>query len=297
MGTGWSLEALAGRDVTDGALAKLMERVFALVIGQMSQWEPDSDLSRFNRAEPGSRHSLQREMAHVLDCALTIARATGGAFDPSLGEASELWGFGRARRPAAAPDGPAAAATRRYNWQDVAIEAGGRVLVQPGGLALDLSGIAKGFAVDAGVGALARAGIAHALLEIGGELRGAGARADGLPWWVDLEVPPGSGAAPTRIGLTGWSVATTGSYVRRRGADGRSWSHTLDPATGSPIGDDLLAVTVLHPGCMQADALATAIAVLGMEEGLRFAQENAIPTRIVTQNAVRESPAWRAWLD
>lgn len=296
MGTGWSLEALAGREIPDTALRDTLEAVFALVIGQMSQWEPDSDLSRINRSPAGSRHRLLRELAHVLDCALTIARASDGAFDPTMGAASELWGFGAAPPGAQRPDRERAAATRRYHWRDIRLEDAGRTLVQPGGLALDLSGIAKGFAVDAGIATLARLGVAHALLEIGGELRGAGLRADGLPWWVDLEPPPGSPARATRIGLTGWSIATSGSYARRREAGGHSWSHTLDPDTALPLTDDILAVTVLHPGCMQADALATAITVLGTANGMAFADRNAIPARIVTGSNVLESGSWGRWL-
>jgi thiamine biosynthesis lipoprotein len=295
MGTEWSLAAVAPPGSTDDLLRRALEEVFARIISQMSQWDEESDLSRFNRAAPGTSHRLQKELAHVLDCALHIARASAGAFDPTIGTASDLWGFGYWSIPDRLPSKQDAAGTRRHRWTDVTLEENGRVLLQPGGLRLDLSGIAKGFAVDAGMEALSRLGVDHALLNIGGELRGSGLRADGLPWWVDIEVPPSSTAQTTRVGLTGWSIATSGSYSRRRWVESQSWSHTIDPESGLPLTDDILAVTVLHPGCMQADALATAITVLGTEKGLAFAETNAIPARMVTKSAVIESAAWTRW--
>ena len=169
------------------------------------------------------------------------------------------------------------------------------VLTQPGGLLLDLSGIAKGFAVDLGIALLERAGVRHMLLEIGGEIKGVGLRADALPWWVDLDNPPGSSIGQTRIGLTGWAVATSGNYHRRRAVGDRSWSHTLDPNSGMPLDDSTLSVSVLHPGCMQADALATAIMVMGPAAGTDFADRHRLPARIVTLDGVTTSQAWRRW--
>jgi thiamine biosynthesis lipoprotein len=183
---------------------------------------------------------------------------------------------------------------RRFDWRDLQLQADGRTLAQPGGLHLDLSGIAKGFGVDLAMHELRMLGITDALLEIGGELSGMGLRADGLPWWVDLEQPPGSAAPQCRIGLTGWSVATSGNYRRRREADGTSWPHTIAPKSSRPV-DDILSVSVLHRHCMQADALATALIVLAPERGILFAERHGIPARIVLADEMLTSAAWRAW--
>lgn len=296
MGTRWSLSAVVPAGLRPEPVTEALESAFALVIGQMSQWDPLSELSRFNRAPAGSTFALSPQFALVLDCALGVARASGGAFDPTLGAASELWGFGASPPPSRVPDAVAAGATRAYAWSDVPFAPETRELVQPGGLQLDLSGIAKGFAVDLAIRALEQLGIAHALMEIGGELRGIGLRADGLPWWVDLEGPPGSAALPARIGLTGWAVATSGSYRRRRTAGARSWQHTLDPRTGLPFDNGVVAATVLHHGCMQADALASALMVLGSESGIAFADTHRIPARIVGETGAFTSAAWRKWL-
>lgn len=271
-------------------MAAVLERCFESVIAQMSQWRRDSQLSRFNAGAPGSRHRIGPQFRQVLDCAHSIQRASERAFDPLLGLHSDHWGFGDKGFDEAAP-APARSAnvdlgSIRTDEPDV--------LVQPGGAVLDLSGIAKGYAVDMGVAAIARMGIGHMLLDIGGETKAVGLRADALPWWIDLSVPLGSVASRTRIGLTGWSLATSGHWERRRFAQDRSWSHTLDPESGDPT-NDALSANVLHPGCMQADALATALIVLGLDEGIAFADRHRVPARIVGPRRVAESAAWREW--
>ncbi|MGB3796966.1 MAG: FAD:protein FMN transferase [Alteraurantiacibacter sp.] len=297
MGTVWVLTALLPPTVADDAVRATLEGVFARIVAQMSQWEEGSELSVFNRAPAATRHAIGSDFARVLDCAIGVAQASGGAFDPTIGATAQLWGFGSSPAPSRMPDAENASRTRLYDWRDLRREDGGRTLVQPGGLTLDFSGIAKGHAVDAGMMALHDIGLNHALLEIGGELRGSGLRADGMPWWTDLETPPGSATLHARVGLTGWSIGTSGSYLRRRQAGGKSWSHTIDPVSGMPVVDDILSVSVLHPGCMQADALATAIIALGPKTGKEFADDNAIPARIVLRNETLQSSAWRGWVD
>ena len=260
----------------------------------MSQWEPASELSVFNNAAPGTQLRISREFAFVLDCALQTAQATQGVFDPAIGLASEAWGFGASPAPIDRPDEAAISRSRQYSWRDVQTDDRGRTVWQPGGLHLDLSGIAKGFTVDLALHELGRLDIGNALMEIGGELRGIGLRSDGMPWWVDLEQPADGNAPPCRIGLTGWAIATSGNYRRRRAAGGVSWPHTISPASGLPV-DDIVSVSVLHRHCMQADALATALIVLGPERGIKFADRNAIPARMVLGDRIVSSQAWRAW--
>ncbi|BBC72351.1 thiamine biosynthesis lipoprotein ApbE [Altererythrobacter sp. B11] len=294
MGTGWRLSAVAPKGLDEPRIRTSLDGVFQAVIRQMSQWEPDSELSRFNRGAPGSTHPISPQFRIVLDQAMKIARMSDGAFDPALGDASELWGFGASPAPTVPPAESGGNSAPR--WQAITFSAA-QELFQPGGLRLDLSGIAKGFAVDMALAQLRRSGVENALLEIGGELGAIGLREDGMPWWVDVETPPGSDAPHARIGLTGWSVATSGHYHRRREAGGESWSHTLDPESGRPIGDQILAVTVLDRLCMAADALATAIMVLGPDAGMMFAEWNDIPARIVTAEATHTTTRWRSWLN
>jgi thiamine biosynthesis lipoprotein len=220
------------------------------VIAQMSQWEPLSDISRFNRAEAGSWHQLPDEFFHVLRAALALAEETAGAYDPTIGTLSEVWGFGASGRKADAPEAEAVDRARQAcGWQALALDVERKAARQPGGVALDFSSIAKGFAVDLVAEALTRHGFSDHLVEIGGELRGTGTKPDGSPWWVALEEPEGS-SDETIVALHALSVATSGDSRRYIEAGGRRLSHTIDPRSGWPIRDTLAAVTVFHASCM-----------------------------------------------
>lgn len=261
----------------------------------MSQWEIASDITRFNTAPAGSRHRLPTDFARVLACALEIAAETGGAFDPTLGAVTELWGFGAGGwsggvpAPAAAADAGAACGYRRLVLHD-------GLAVQPGGLRLDLSGIAKGYGVDKAAEALKALGATSFLLDVGGELRGEGLRPDGQPWWVRLEPPRPGFRHDIRVALPGWSVATSGDYRRGFEAGGRRYSHTFDPATGAPAAGGVVSTTVLDPSCMRADALATALTVMQAQAGMAFADDKGVPALMVLDKAGRldlhASTAW-----
>ncbi|MDM0023097.1 FAD:protein FMN transferase [Variovorax sp. J31P216] len=284
MGTSWSLRfdnprMLALDDVRAGVQAALDR-----VVAQMSTWEPDSDISRFNRAEAGSRHLLEPGFAEVLACALQWAAASGGAIDPSIGPLVGLWGFGaHADASNAGPPSSAALAEARarVGWQRLALDPETRTAVQPGAVELDLSGIAKGFAVDQASAALRALGLSDFLVEVGGELRAAGRRPGGDPWRVQVAAPAG---AASHVALAELAIATSGDRWHVREHQGRRWSHTLDPRTGEPVRDALASVTVLHRECMQADALATVLTVLGPEDGLAFAERHAVPALFVCRD-------------
>lgn len=136
MGTGWSLGFAAAESVENSVVVAALEETFALVIAQMSNWEPGFDLSRFNR-EPGW-HDLKPDFFHVLTRALEIAELTDGAYSPALGARMDMQGFGP----------PVEGTTGSATWRDVLVDLSNRRAFQPGGVALDLSSIAKGHAVD-----------------------------------------------------------------------------------------------------------------------------------------------------
>ncbi len=274
MGTGWRV-LYAHPSADPAEVRTLVERRLAGIVGQMSHWAADSLLTRFNHAPAGSWITLPRDFASVIDAALTLADISDGAFDPTIGRLVDVWGFGPPGPVAVTPD----TATVRTlldtgNWRRLAWDAPLARLRQPGGLSLDLSGIAKGHAVDAVTATLAEAGIAHLLVEIGGELAGRGVRPDGEPWWVDLEDPPGVTLPPLRIALHGIAVATSGNY--RRG------DHNLDPRTGMPATGGVVSASVIAPLARDADGWATALTVLGAEAGMALASEHGIAARLVT---------------
>lgn len=277
MGTTWQVQAaIPARPAGAGALTEAIQGRLDDLCAQMSHWDPASLLSRFNAAPAGSAHPLPADFAHVIASALGIAEASGGAFDPALGRLTDLWGLGP--NPAGgAPDAAALEATRAVcGWQRLQFDPEAATLHQPGGVWLDLSGIAKGYAVDAVADLLAARGIVHALVEIGGECSGRGLRPDGDPWWVELENPSGCTLPPMRVALHGLAVATSGDYWRG--------GHTLDPATGLPATHDTTAVSVLHASCMVADGWATALGVLPPARARDLARKHDLAARIVARD-------------
>lgn len=313
MGTDWSAHLMLppGLDLDldldlEGALGPALKRELDLVVAQMSHWEPDSLLSRYNAAPAGSWHALPPAFHEVIAYALHVYEDTGGACDPAAGDLVNLWGFGPARRYDQsgfyAPDAQAVAqALARRAQARLQLDHAGRRLLQPGGAILDLSAIAKGHAVDRLALCLERHGVRHYLVEIGGELRGAGLKADGQPWWVEIEgVPDAEAATAPVVALHGLAVATSGDYRRYFQQAGQRRPHTLDPRSGYPIDNQLASVTVLAPSCMQADALSTALTVLGPHDGMAYAEARGLAARFLVRRegalAERCSPAWRALL-
>jgi thiamine biosynthesis lipoprotein len=274
MGTSWSVRGFASGELA-ASLERTIFHTLEHIVGEMSQWHADSDLSRFNALPSGAGMVLPPAFSAVLTTALAVAAETDGAFDPSLGALVDLWGFGARDTAATAPKAIELKAARvAAGWQRLRFDATTRRLVQPGGVRLDLSGIAKGYAVDRLALQLRATGIASFLVEIGGELRGAGVKPDGQPWWVEIERAPGNMAAPILAALCGLSIATSGDYRREAWLDGQRVSHTIDPRTGRPVGSEVAAVTVLHRECMLADAYATALLVMGPQAGLAFAERH-----------------------
>ncbi len=287
MGTTWSvvLPARVGGAGTHDlhALHAQTQHVLDGIEARMSHWRADSDLSRYNGVAAGWV-ALPRDLLDVLACALEIARASEGAFDPTLGELAALWGFGPGGAVAAPPAPDAlAAAHARAGWEKLRVDLAEGRAWQPGGLALDLSAIAKGYAVDRVVETLHQSGIHALLVEVGGELRGIGARAEGSPWRVLVETAyeQDGDAEPDVIALDGHAVATSGDRWHQHVHAGHAYAHTLDPRTGAPLTTAPMAATVIAPDAMRADAWATALSVVGRERALALADGAGVALRLV----------------
>lgn len=292
MGTEWSaLIAAPSAGLADALTGSLDESIAAL-----SQWEPASALSRFNRAPLGGWRTLDPILAHVLAAASAIGQASGGAFDPAAGALSELWGFGAGGPRRDMPDQMRISEALARCGID-GIEFDGSRARRLRSVALDVAGIGKGHAVDR----LAETARAHGcddfLVEIGGEFVGSGIRLDGQPWWVQLEDPPLMTLTPLRIAAHGIAVATSGDYRRYIPTGTERLGHTIDPRTGRPITNGVVSVSVIAADCMTADGWATALTVLGPEGGLELATREDLAARIVTRDGVeRLSPALTAML-
>ncbi|MES2684994.1 MAG: FAD:protein FMN transferase [Pseudomonadota bacterium] len=299
MGTGWSLRYVSPANLPREQVQSAVQARLDALVGEMSSWDSGSDLCRYNAAAAGSWCALPADFFTVLAAALDLAAETQGACDPTAGALVNLWGFGPAG-PVNAPPSPTvlAEAQARTGWQRVQLDPATQRVLQPGGVQLDLSAIAKGYAVDAISLALTALGIAHHLVEIGGELRGTGLKPDGQPWWVQLEVPVVQGLPLPEmvVALHGLAIATSGDYRQGFTHQGRHYSHTLDPRSGHPVQPDLAAVTVLHEQAMQADALATALVVLGLPAGLEWAEQYGVAARFVQRKRSGLEQHWSSAL-
>lgn len=298
MGTRWSVKLVAAAATLSG-LERGVQAQLDTVVAQMSTWEADSDLSRFNRASAGTVQALPEAFYDVLSAALDLAADTEGAYDPTAGPLVNLWGFGPDDTRGEVPT-PArlAQARSRVGWRRLALDRNTRTAVQPGGLYLDLSSIAKGFGVDQVARYLRTQGVAAFLVEVGGELRAHGRKPDGTAWRVAVESPGDEGDTALALTLDDLSIATSGDYRQYVDRDGRRYSHTVDPRSGEPVSHRLASVTVLHADCMQADALATALTVLGPEAGLAYANRRQIAALFVMRDgdgfATRATPGFIA---
>ncbi|WBS05854.1 FAD:protein FMN transferase [Pseudoduganella sp. SL102] len=259
------------------------------VVAQMSHWDPASDLGRFNRAPAGTWQVLPPAFFQVLAYALDVCRDSGGACDPCAGALVNLWGFGPVNRydepgfTAPTPEqARGALPAARVRLDPVSHSA-----LQPGGVQLDLSAVAKGYGVDRLARWLEGQGIRDYLVEVGGELRGAGLKPDGQPWWVALEGVDDVSCGDDGIvaALHGLAVATSGDYRRFFLHDGRRHAHTIDPRSGMPIENGLASVTVVAASCMACDAWSTALTVLGPVDGLALAERRGIAARFVVRTA------------
>lgn len=291
MGTTWKVQAVIAEK--SGLVPHLLQATIQALLddlsNQMSHWDNQSVLSGFNTAPPGHIVALPVDFANVLACALEIARKSEGAYDPAIGHLTDLWGLGPRPASTTPQNAAIAQALRLSGWSRIGFDQQQAQLRQPGGLWLDLSGIAKGYAADTVANSLAERGIRHALVEIGGELVGRGRRPDGDPWWVDVESPQGLRVARLRIALHQLAVATSGDYL--------SGAHTLDPRTGRPAIHDTTAVTVLHSRCMEADAWATALGVVSWSAAQALAVRHDLAVRLISRDGNEWlSPALEAML-
>ncbi|MFZ6731083.1 FAD:protein FMN transferase [Undibacterium sp. Ji42W] len=312
MGTGWTVQLLVLPHHDAQELQAGIEAELNRVVMQMSTWDPTSHLCEFNHTPVHSWQSLPPEFFKLVDYSLYLSQQTAGAYDITAGKLVDLWGFGPSGKHDSAPtETDIRTALQAGNWKSLELDHVNQRLRQTGAssIALDLSSIAKGFALDQIARYLDAHKITSYLIELGGELRGLGMKKDQSPWWVRIESPADGSHDTTHekldkeylVALHGLSIATSGDYRQYFEQDGRRYAHTLDPRTGYPVGNDLASVTVLHPECMVADAMATALTVLGCAAGLAYADQHQIAALFLQRSAAgfeeKMSKALRAMLD
>ena len=279
MGTSWNISYLP--DPGSPSAEQLKQGVSALlkdINSSMSTYHPDSEISRFNRLEADEWFSVSADFFEVLEAALRVGQASGGAYDVTVGPLVERWGFGPGHLVADIPTAEETRALLKSVGQGkLKIDPAGPAVAKPPGLSLDFSSIAKGYAVDVVAEYLKAQQINNFLVEIGGEIRLSGRSGRGDSWRIAIEQPDGGGRGVARaIALTDMAVATSGDYRNYFESNDKRYSHSIDPRTGHPIEHDLVSVTVIHASAMMADAWATALTVLGAQKAMEVALEQGL---------------------
>jgi thiamine biosynthesis lipoprotein len=268
-------EKFSSRDELTKKVTADIESLLKKVNQQMSNWLADSEISRFNRYKGSQWFEVSADTAAVFAHALRVSEQSNGAFDITVGRLINLWGFGADGTVKQIPgEEQIKKVIREIGYQKLLVRLSSPAIKkEEPGIYCDLSAIAKGFGVDKVAEYLDSRGFSHYLVEIGGEVRARGNRPDLQPWRVAIAAPGPGGKYPYQkvILLKNTAMATSGDYFNYFEKDGIRYSHTIDPTTGKPITHKLASVTVIHESCMTADAMATAINVLGPEKGYELA--------------------------
>lgn len=259
-------------------------RALELVDQLMSTYKADSEISRFNALPPGEGLSMSADTLIVLKKSQQLYEQSTGAFDITVGPLVALWGFGPQEREGIIPAPEAlAAAKARLNTKALRLQEGRAD--KSADIAVDLSAIAKGYAVDKVATFLDQRGVAHYLIEVGGELRAKGLSPRNTYWRIGIEQPDSlARSAQSTLPLVDKAVATSGDYRNYVEKDGKRYSHTIDPRSGWPIDHHVASVTVVHDEAALADAWATALMVLGQQEGQVLAQQYGLAVFWIVRN-------------
>lgn len=268
MGTWCDLTLFDAEPKQAPAAAEAVFQEIARLERVMSTWDPASELSRVNRAAGSGTQAITRDLADVTSAALGICRESGGAFDPTVGPLLHLWRFDtdQPRRPSPAA---AAEARARVGCEKISVAVDPPGIRLPGGASLDLGGIGKGYAVDRALALLRPYGIHRAKLDFGSSSLAFEGRVDG-GWPVVLADPRDRDKPLVAFRVDEGSIGSSGQRERSFVRNGRRYGHIFDPHQGQPVESPLLLVTVMAPDATRADALSTALFVMGAEKGIPF---------------------------
>jgi thiamine biosynthesis lipoprotein len=264
------------------------------VNNKMSTYLNDSELSLINQNSSHEWIPLSDDLHFVINEAISVSMLTEGNFDITVGPLVNLWGFGPSTQtqhiPAASDISDALS---RTGFQNINLRSALTAIQKvKSNIYIDLSGIAKGYAVDKLAEYLERQNINNYMVEIGGEIRAKGINEAHFSWRIGIETPVTEQRSVQRIiKLENIAMATSGDYRNYFEQDGNRYSHTIDPHTGRPITHDLVSVTVLHKSATRADALATGFLVMGKESGFSLALQEDLPVLFIerTEDGFTES--------
>ena len=291
MGTNYSVQWKELPDSVDIVqLRESIETRLQQINDLMSTYLSHSQLSGFNRSRETGWHAVEPELAELTSLALEISRQSKGAFDVTVGPLVNLWGFGPDETEFVFPTQTEIDIAKRsvgYHYLQARLEpaALNKKIID---LYVDLSAIAKGYAVDQIAEILNRNNFQHYMIEIGGEVKGKGTAPHGEAWRIGIEAPRAlKGNVEAVLSLNNVSVATSGNYRNFFEHEGVMYSHTIDPVSGYPVKHNLASVTVIHESATLADAWATAFMVMGPKLSYEIAQQNNLAVYLITQEGIQ----------
>ena len=288
MGTDYSIKIVdMGKTTTIKKVEQLVEQRLKTVDETMSRYNSKSLLSRFNENKSLNAFKMSKEALGLLIYAKDLSKKTGGAFDVTIGPLVRLWGFHEKLPRRTAPDQKEIAEAKMKIGSDKFSVDGSKGVITKNNIYvdIDLSSIAKGYGVDVIAEGLEDLGF-NFMVEIGGEVRCVGKNHKNRVWRVGIEKPIYGNREVYRVlSLSNSAMATSGDYRSFYDVEGKRVSHTIDPRSGRPVEHGLASVTVVDKKCMKADALATALTVLGPEDGLAFAEKEGLAAMFIERKA------------
>ena len=284
MGTTYNVKFVPVDGVEKETLKQQIEQSLIDINLLMSTYIEDSELSRFNQWSSVKPFPMSAQTLKVLNEAKRLGNMSAGSLDVTVGPLVNLWGFGPQSRPVKIPSDELINITRQQvGLKKLTLGPSWARKTEPT-LYVDLSTIAKGYAVDQLTELLGTHKIKNYLVEIGGEMRLSGIKASGTPWKIAIEKPETDQRSAQKIISIGTNaVATSGDYRNYYETDGIRYSHLINPSTGYPISHNLVSVTVIHPSSMTADGLATALNVMGKEKALALAETFNLAVLLITK--------------
>jgi len=275
MGTTYSVKVVTAGFQGIAGVKEKIDRRLAEINRSLSTYQPDSEISRFNRLkEVGRQFIISNDFFQVMRAGQNIHRLSGGAWDGTVNPLVDLWGFGRrGRQDKVPPNSEIAALLPDIGFANIDVVNPGFLVKKRAAVTVDLSSIAKGYGVDEVAALLRNLGYKDYLVEIGGEIFAAGQRQDNTRWRIGINRPRADAAFDAVykvVELRNQGFATSGDYRNFFEVDGVRYSHVIDPRTGFPVSNGVVSASIITGDCTMADGLATAVLVMGVQKGLEL---------------------------
>ena len=264
-------------DIKNNEIKNKVKEKLKEINNTMSVFDTESEISKINQAPAGQQIELSFSMREVIKAADKVYRQTNGYFDPSLGRLIDLWGFGSSSKVTPTAE-EIKQALKSSGFNKLKFVNDFQYITKTNAQTMiNLSAIAKGWAVDEIARLLDGEGYKNYIVEIGGEVKTQGYREHDEPWSIGINKPAANSSDNILVmSLSNMAVATSGNYRNFYSSDGKIIGHTISFETGEPAETDVASVSVFHDSCMMADAYATAIVAMGVEKGLDFANRQKL---------------------